>query len=113
MPQPLFLCFRPARQQQGLYTVDFTGKVRPGGYIVSMEPEGGSKIGSYGGSGNIDAEGRMTFKDVPPGKYTFKADLTETGIDLKALDYMKLFGAGPCDLTVKTVTFTKAGTTQP
>jgi hypothetical protein len=52
--------------------VDFAGKERPSGYIVSMEPEGGSKIGSYGGSGNIDPAGTMSFKDVPPGKYVVK-----------------------------------------
>jgi hypothetical protein len=52
--------------------VDFTGKERPKGYIVSMEPEGGSKIGPYGGSGNIDTDGKMTFKDVPLGKYVVK-----------------------------------------
>ncbi len=50
-------------------TVDFTGKERPGGYIVSMEPEGGSVVGSYGGSGNVDARNQMTFPIVPPGRY--------------------------------------------
>lgn len=49
--------------------------VVPGGgapkqqYMVSIEPEGGSKIGSYGGSGNVDATGVITFQNVPPGKY--------------------------------------------
>jgi len=52
--------------------VDFTGKERPGGYMVSIAPEGGEKIGSYGGSGNIDAEGTMSFKDMPPGKYVIR-----------------------------------------
>jgi hypothetical protein len=50
-------------------TVDFTGKERPSEYIVSMTPEGGEKIGSYGGSGNINAKNQMTFESVPPGKY--------------------------------------------
>jgi hypothetical protein len=42
-------------------TVDFTGKERPAGYIVSMAPEGGAVVGSYGGSGNIDEKNQMTF----------------------------------------------------
>jgi hypothetical protein len=50
-------------------TVDFTGKARPEGYIVSMKPEGGEIVGSYGGSGNIDAKNQMTFQIVPPGRY--------------------------------------------
>ena len=50
-------------------TVDFTGKERPEGYIVSMKPEGGEVVGSYGGSGNIDARNQMTFAIVPPGRY--------------------------------------------
>lgn len=50
-------------------TVDFTGKDRPQGYIVHMEPEGGSKVGSYGGSGQINDKNVMTFDTVPPGRY--------------------------------------------
>jgi hypothetical protein len=50
-------------------TVDFTNAERPQGYIVRLEPEGGDKIGSYGGSGNIDAKNQMTFDQVPPGRY--------------------------------------------
>ena len=50
-------------------TVDFTGKERPAGYIVHIAPEGGEKIGSYGGSGNINAMRQMTFDNIPPGRY--------------------------------------------
>jgi hypothetical protein len=53
-----------------LVTVDFTAKDRPDGYNVEIVPDGGAVIGSYGGSGNIDARNQMTFKDVPPGRYT-------------------------------------------
>ncbi len=52
-------------------SVDFTGKARPEGYMVQITPEGGEKIGSYGGSGNIDAKNQMTFENVPPGRYSF------------------------------------------
>jgi hypothetical protein len=52
--------------------VDFAGKVQPEGYIVKIAPEGGEKIGSYGGSGNIDADRTMSFKDMPPGKYIIR-----------------------------------------
>jgi hypothetical protein len=50
-------------------TVDFTGRDRPAGYIVHMEPEGGAAVGKWSGSGNIDAENRLSFDDVPPGRY--------------------------------------------
>jgi hypothetical protein len=53
-------------------TVDFTGKERPAGYIVSLAPEGGEVVGSYGGSGNIDATNQMTFDNVPPGRYALR-----------------------------------------
>jgi hypothetical protein len=73
-------------------TVDFAGKVRPQGYIVSIAPEGGEAVGSYGGSGNIDAKGQMSFENVPPGRYVLRgrpnpgSDAEETepvGVDLK------------------------------
>jgi hypothetical protein len=50
-------------------TVDFVGKDRPGGYVVSMKPEGGEVVGSYGGSGNIDSKNQITFEIVPPVRY--------------------------------------------
>ncbi len=53
-------------------TVDFGGKLRPQGYIVDIEPEGGSRVGSWGGSGNIDAKGQISFNDMPPGRYVLK-----------------------------------------
>jgi hypothetical protein len=53
-------------------TVDFTGTERPSHYIVNIEPEGGSKVGSWGGSGSINAENIMSFSDVPPGRYVIE-----------------------------------------
>jgi hypothetical protein len=44
-----------------------------GSWIAMIEPEGGSKIGSYGGSGNLAADGTRSFDNVPPGKYVVKA----------------------------------------
>ncbi len=52
--------------------VEFGDKKRPEGYIVEIEPEGGSVVGSWGGSGNIDKANTITFKNVPPGKYVLK-----------------------------------------
>jgi hypothetical protein len=49
--------------------VDFSGTTRPDAYIVQIEPEGGSKIGSWGGSGNLDGLNQISFTDVPPGRY--------------------------------------------
>ena len=53
-------------------TVVFPGRERPDGYLVRIEPEGGAAVGRYGGSGNIDAEGRISFRDVPPGRYVLR-----------------------------------------
>jgi hypothetical protein len=50
-------------------TVDFTGKERPEGYMVQLASEGGDKVGTYGGSGNINAKNQMIFENVPPGRY--------------------------------------------
>jgi Carboxypeptidase regulatory-like domain len=49
--------------------VDFKGKNRPQGYIVRIAPEGGEKIGSWGGSGHIDTQNQITYQDIPPGRY--------------------------------------------
>jgi hypothetical protein len=53
-------------------TVDFTGKERPTGYIVSMAPEGGEAVGKYGGSGQINGQNQMTFDNVPPARYVLR-----------------------------------------
>jgi hypothetical protein len=53
-------------------TVDFTGKKRPAGYMVSIEPEGGEAVGKYGGSGNINPKNQMTFEEVPPARYVIR-----------------------------------------
>jgi hypothetical protein len=53
-------------------TVDFTDTRRPDDYMLSIEPEGGSKVGSWGGSGSINADNIMEFSDVPPGRYVIQ-----------------------------------------
>ena len=50
-------------------TVDFSVAKRDGQYLVHIEPEGGEKIGSWGGSGQIDANNIIAFENVPEGKY--------------------------------------------
>ena len=50
-------------------TVDFAGKKRAGDYVVRISPEGGDVVGSYGGSGNIDAKDQLDFAILPPGRY--------------------------------------------
>lgn len=52
-----------------LVRVDFSATTRPEGYIVNIKPEGGEKVGSWGGSANIDAAAQFTFENIPPGKY--------------------------------------------
>ncbi|AMV21091.1 carboxypeptidase-like regulatory domain-containing protein [Planctomyces sp. SH-PL14] len=40
-----------------------------GGYIVNMVPKGGEAVGKWSGSGNIDGDRKMVFRNVPPGEY--------------------------------------------
>ena len=68
--EDVVLTMNPAAK--AVITVDFTGKARPAGYIVSIEPEGGNKIGSWGGSGQINDQNQITFQDVPPGAYVIR-----------------------------------------
>ncbi len=37
-----------------------------------MLPEGGSVVGSWGGSSNIDAANQVMFRDVPAGRYVIR-----------------------------------------
>jgi hypothetical protein len=39
---------------------------------VELEPEGGNVVGSWGGSGNIDKDNKISFNDAPPGRYYLK-----------------------------------------
>ncbi|MCO6045645.1 hypothetical protein NG895_17240 [Aeoliella sp. ICT_H6.2] len=41
----------------------------PKQYMVELEPEGGNKVGSWGGSATIDEKNQCVFKNVPPGRY--------------------------------------------
>ena len=50
-------------------TVDFSIAKRAGNYLINIEPEGGEKIGSWGGTANIDANNQYSFENVPEGKY--------------------------------------------
>jgi len=53
-------------------TIDFTNVQRPEAYIVNIEPEGGSEIGSWGGGGQINEQNQIKFSDVPPGRYVLQ-----------------------------------------
>jgi hypothetical protein len=54
-------------------TVDFNDTDRSPEYMVEIEAEGGPKTGSWGGSSKIDDNNKVTFKDLPPGKYVVTA----------------------------------------
>jgi hypothetical protein len=49
--------------------IEFGKSARPQQYLVQIEPEGGSKVGTWGGSGQIDPHNEVSFSDIPPGRY--------------------------------------------
>ena len=49
--------------------VDFGDAAKPESYLVSIEPEGGLEVGTWGGSANVDASGFKSFENIPPGTY--------------------------------------------
>ena len=53
---------------------------------VEVEPEGGAKIGSWGGSSNTKADGSFVFDNVPPGTYVLSAIATNPGPALRGKD---------------------------
>lgn len=85
-------------------TVDFGEQQRPGGYIVEMAPEGGNKVGSYGGSGNIDARNQMTFDNVPPGRYLIDGHPNPSSADQRTQPVtVELKGGETTELKLKAV----------
>lgn len=49
------------------------GAPEDGPYIANLTPEGGDKVGSWGGSTEVKPDGTFEFDGVPPGKYTVTA----------------------------------------
>jgi hypothetical protein len=41
-------------------------------FIANLSPEGGDKVGSWGGSSKVDAENKVKFSGIPPGKYVLR-----------------------------------------
>jgi Carboxypeptidase regulatory-like domain len=60
------------RSAQVNVTVDFASAKPPESYLVEIEPAGGNVVGSWGGSSQIDKKNRVTFNDVPPGRYVLR-----------------------------------------
>jgi hypothetical protein len=49
------------------------GAPTDGPYLAEIKPEGGEKIGSWGGSTTVKADGTFEFDGVPPGRYVVTA----------------------------------------
>ncbi|QDT52222.1 hypothetical protein Pan44_02310 [Caulifigura coniformis] len=50
-----------------------TVKGAKGPYIVNVAPEGGEKVGSWGGSSQLGEDGACRFTQIPPGRYVVHA----------------------------------------
>jgi hypothetical protein len=59
---------RMSRAAHARVHIEFAG-ARPAQYLVEITPKGGNKIGSWGGSAQIDETNSYTFRNVPPGEY--------------------------------------------
>lgn len=82
-------------------TVDFTGVDRPEQYIVNIEPLGGSKVGSWGGGGHINADNQMVFENVPPGKYVVQGHPNPTSENQKTKPVtIELKGGETTEITI-------------
>jgi hypothetical protein len=55
-----------------LVNVKFRDGAKPPAYMIDIEPAGGNKIGSWGGSSNVDEQNHVMFRNVPPGKYILR-----------------------------------------
>jgi hypothetical protein len=40
--------------------------------MVKIDPEGRGGVGTFGGSGNIDAKNQIVYDNVPPGRYILR-----------------------------------------
>ncbi|HUT28744.1 MAG TPA: carboxypeptidase-like regulatory domain-containing protein [Sedimentisphaerales bacterium] len=49
--------------------VDRDGNRPAGGITLELEPEGGNKIGTWGYSGHLSADGTFKISGIPPGRY--------------------------------------------
>lgn len=52
-----------------IINVEFSGARGDKQYIAELTPEGGHKVGSWGGSAQIGLDNSAEFKGIPPGKY--------------------------------------------
>ena len=83
-------------------TVDFSAAKRVGNYLINIEPEGGEKIGSWGGTANIDADHQYTFENVPEGKYILYGRPNPGGTDQQTeRKTVELKGGETTEVTLK------------
>ncbi|HLX64867.1 MAG TPA: carboxypeptidase-like regulatory domain-containing protein [Planctomycetota bacterium] len=83
-------------------TIDFGNNKKPAGYMVHIAPEGGEVIGSWGGSGNINAKNQITFENIPPGRYVLYG-MPNPGSEKEKTDpqTLDLKGGEPTEVTLK------------
>jgi hypothetical protein len=77
--------------------------------VVEMENNGKEPIPlMFKVKSGTDKKSTKDDISVPAGKYTLKVDVSKLDIDPKGLNYVKIFGTGAVDLTIKSIKFVKA-----
>lgn len=75
--------------------VDFAGTESPAEYLVHMEPEGGAAVGKWSGSGRIDHENCIIFRNVPPGRYVLWGAPNPSSAEQRSRSLPVELSAGP------------------
>ena len=60
-----------------------------------MEPEGGAAVGKWSGSGRIDHENRVFFRNVPPGRYVLSGAPNPSSVEQRSRSLTVELSAGP------------------
>ncbi len=98
--EPVTLVMRKAAQLH--ITVEFNADRGSREYIAELTPEGGNRVGAWGGSAQVGRDNTVEFKGVPPGKYELCVHPNPSSDkDRKATQLVELRGGEVTTVVVK------------